>query len=54
MQKKYEVWVSKKIYETDSRAAAYEVAYMEYADEPAPDKCEFLKVKVKVREDVDE
>jgi len=52
MRKKYEVWLSKKICETDDRNIADEVAFMEMADEPAPDKHNFMKVKIKIREDV--
>lgn len=54
MRKKYEVWLSRKICETDDRNIADEVAYLEMADEPAPDKHNFMKVKIKIREDVED
>ncbi len=54
MRKKYEVWLSRMVFETNDKAAAEEHAYLEMADEPAPDKHDYMKVKIKVREDVEE
>lgn len=53
MNKKYEVWVAKKIWETDDKDAADECAFLEWADEPAPDKYRFMEVGVRVREEDD-